>query len=231
MGKVFNKQNKPGPGIKHSEIEIPDDQNLGTGTFTTVLEPTSVAKDQPIISMIVNPPSFQLSVNINPQTKEIPVLIGKADGSDPLSNKLFSLPDNIELKEEYVFEAKFDHWDIVSLKMNETPLLKKIRPGTITFWFDPLKNKGAFTNGVNVNWGEFDCNGEICTIFSEGKILIAYLNKNTADETMVFSRELEVDISKSHMVAITWNDIEMTLYFDGEEESKYKIKIVKNKNS
>lgn len=224
MGKVLHRQDKPGPGIKYSIIEIPDDQNLGMGKYTIVIEPATIAKNQPIIGIILNKPVFQLSVNINPQTKEIPVLLGKADGSDPISNVLFNLPNNIELKEEYVFVTQFENWQVVSLTMNDIPLIRKVRPGTISFWFDPQKNQGAFTDSINVNWGTFNCNGEICSIVSEGKTLIGYLNRDTAVETMIFSRELDINPDKQHMITLTWNNKEMTLYFDAKEEYKVELK-------
>ncbi|HBH12610.1 MAG TPA: hypothetical protein DDX29_05815 [Clostridiales bacterium] len=224
MGKIYHKQDKPGPGVKFSLIDIPDDQKLGSGRYTTVLEPSALAKKQPVVSIILNAPVFQLSVNINPQTKEIPVLLGKVDGSNPISNVMFSLPENVSLDEEYVFITEFDNWQVQSLSMNNVLLERKVRPGTITFWFDPQKNMGAFTDGINVNWGTFNCNGEVCTIVSEGRTLVAYLNKDSANESMIFSQELDVDPSKSHMVAITWSNTEMTLYFDGQQECKIDLK-------
>jgi len=53
MSEIKNRQDNPVPGIDYSEICIPDEHNLGTGTFTTVLEPGAMAKISPIISTIV----------------------------------------------------------------------------------------------------------------------------------------------------------------------------------
>ena len=69
-----------------------------------------------------------MSVNINPGPKEVPVLLGKADGSDPISQKLFSLPQNIGLAGTHRFETIFEDWEIKSLEMNGVKLLEKTRP-------------------------------------------------------------------------------------------------------
>ncbi len=153
-----------------------------------------------------------------------PVLLGKVDESNPISNVVFSLPENVSLDEEYVFITEFDNWQVQSLSMNRVLLERKVRPGTITFWFDPQKNKGSFTDGINVNWGTFNCNGEVCTVVSEGRTLVAYLNKDSSNESMIFSQEMDVNPAKSHMVAITWSNTEMNLYFDGQQECKVDIK-------
>jgi len=223
MGKINYRLDKPVQGIKFSEIDIPNDQKLGTGIYTTALEPSALAKKKPVVSMIVNVPRFQLSVNINPLTKEIPVLLGKADESNPISNVMFSLPENVSLEEQYVFITEFKNWQIESLSMNNVSLARKVRPGTITFWFDPQINKNAFTDGINVNWGTFNCNGEVCIVISEGRVLTAYLNKDLSSESMIFSQELNINESNPHMVAITWSNTEMVLYFDGQQEGQFEI--------
>ncbi|MEF9437981.1 MAG: hypothetical protein L0922_04270, partial [Candidatus Mariimomonas ferrooxydans] len=82
-----SRQNNPVPGIDYSEICIPDEHNLGTGTFTTVLEPGAMAKISPIISTIVNEPVFKLMINIHLAANEIIALLGKADNSPALSPK------------------------------------------------------------------------------------------------------------------------------------------------
>ena len=220
MAEIRNRQNNPRPGIDYSEIYIPNDQDLGTGTYTTVLQPNALAKKDPIMSLALNAPVFQISVNINPATEEIPVLLGKADGSPPISRKVFNLPQNIELTDAYTFEARFENWQVTELTLNGVSLHMQIQPGTVTFWVDPTKNPGAFTQGKGYIWGVFEVNGEDV---SEGNTLSATLNKDTDREIMIFSTQIISDPSSAHMIAVTWSDEEMNLYFDAESLTIVKM--------
>ncbi len=118
MAEIRSRDNNPVPGIDHSEIYIPDEKNVGVGTFITVLEPNAMAKISPIISSIINEPVFQLIVSINLAIESATVMIGKADKSPPLSRKVFKLPKEIELPDAHRFEVVFGNWDIESLKLD-----------------------------------------------------------------------------------------------------------------
>ena len=213
---IKNRQNDPGPGVKYSEVYIQDDNNIGTGNYVTVLEPNALGSKDPIVSMVINIPIFQLSVNINPSTKEIPVLLGRSDGSLPISTTIFVLPQNITLSDSYKFETTFVNWKIKELLLNGIRLQRKVKEGTVAFWFDPKKNPGAFKEGIKYCWGIFEINGEECTIISDGIMLSAILNINSNDQRMIFNIVLNPDPNKNHMIAVTWNSEELNLYFDGE---------------
>ncbi len=118
MPEMKSRQNNPVPGIDYSEICISDEHNLGTGTFTTVLEPDAMAKISPIISTILNEPVFKLMVNIHLAANEIIALLGKADNSPALSHKIFKLPENINLTDMHSFEVIFKDWGISTLTMD-----------------------------------------------------------------------------------------------------------------
>lgn len=223
MGEIKTRQENPGPGIEYSELHIPDEENLGTGSYRTVLEPNALARRQPTSSLIVNIPVFQISLNVNPATKEIPVLLGKADNTPPISEKVFRLPENIELSSSYVFNAIFADWEIAELLLNGVSLPLQTQPGTVAFWVDPAMNPGAFTDGADYTWGVFTLKNEECTVLSEGRFLSAYMNRGTQREAMVFGETVEADPSAKHMIAITWNSEELNLYFDGESLQKVKI--------
>ena len=51
MSEVKSREHKPLPGIEYSEILIFDEDNLGTGIFTTVLEPSAMSKINPILNI------------------------------------------------------------------------------------------------------------------------------------------------------------------------------------
>ncbi|MCX2741993.1 hypothetical protein [Pontibacter anaerobius] len=121
MGKVNFRQESPQAGIKYSIINIPDDSNLGTGSFTTVYEKAAVAKNEAIGSMMVNAPAFQISVTINPATKEVPALLGRADGAN-LNRKAFKLPVDLASKGDCAVVVDFEDWTIKSMTLNDEPL-------------------------------------------------------------------------------------------------------------
>lgn len=117
MAEINSRENNPVPGIDYSEIYIPEEQNLGTGTFKTVLQPNAMAKICPIISTIINEPVFKLLVNINVATDEITALLGKPDNSPALSREVFKIPKKPDLSDVYSFEVIFKDWEIKDLMM------------------------------------------------------------------------------------------------------------------
>lgn len=124
MAEIKSRENNPLPGIYYSEIRIPDEQNLGTGTFTTVLEPDAMAKVSPLISSIVNKPVFKLIVNILLAEKEVTALLGRADNTPALSREVFKIPEKINLSEKHSFKVIFKDWKIKDIKMNREKLEK-----------------------------------------------------------------------------------------------------------
>ncbi len=122
MAEIKSREQNPINGIEYSEIIIPDENNLGTGTFITSLEPDAMTKINPIISSIINEPAFKLFVNINGATNEVSVLLGRADKSPPLSCEKFKLPKEINTKETHRFDAIFEDWKVTELKMDGKPL-------------------------------------------------------------------------------------------------------------
>lgn len=97
---------------------IPDDRYFGTGTFKTVTKPGALSTGKAIVSLMVRVPAFQISLNLNPLTKEIPVLLGFADGSDPLSRKIYFFPESIDFLEPHDFQVTFKDWEITGLSMD-----------------------------------------------------------------------------------------------------------------
>ncbi len=118
MAEIKSREQTPIAGIEYSEIIIPDEKELGTGTFTTVLKPDAMAKISPIISTIINEPVFKLMVNILFAEKEVTVLLGKADKSPPLAREVFQLPEGIELSKVIRFDVIFGEWKIKGLEMD-----------------------------------------------------------------------------------------------------------------
>ncbi|MBI5742176.1 MAG: hypothetical protein HZA16_15865 [Nitrospirae bacterium] len=122
MTEIKSREDRPLPGIEYSEIFISDENDLGTGVFTTVVEQRALAKINPIISSIINEPEFQLVLNINSAQEEATVLLGKADNSPALSRKVFIIPEDTAIQEAHTFTINFSGWDIKTLELDGNKL-------------------------------------------------------------------------------------------------------------
>lgn len=122
MAEVKSREDKPLPGIEYSEIHIPDDNNLGTGSFITVLDPKAMTKVNPLMSTIVNKPVFQLIISVNAGEEEITVLLGKADNTPASSRKVYIIPEETKTDESIHLKAIFGEWEITALEMNGNEL-------------------------------------------------------------------------------------------------------------
>lgn len=125
MTSIKHRQLNTSPEIEYTEIDIPDDKNLGTGSFTTLLKPNVLSSSRVIMSISLNVPVFQISVNINASTREIPVLLGRADGTDPISRKVFLLPVKVDPAVSHMLIANFKNWQVIGLDLDGTLLTEK----------------------------------------------------------------------------------------------------------
>lgn len=118
MTEIKNREANPITGVEYSEIHITDEKDLGTGRFTTVLEPKALSKNSPIISSIQNPPVFLLIVSINIAIEEVTAMIGESYDKPPRSRKVFTLPKKINPKKANDFTVHFKDWEIKDIKFN-----------------------------------------------------------------------------------------------------------------
>lgn len=126
MPEIKRRQINPCPEIDYAEIHIPDDRNLGTGSFINVTKRGALSSGKAISSIMINLPVFQISVNFNPSTKEIPVLLGLANGSDAISKKTYLFPEIVSVSDSHEFETTFENWEITGLYMDRTLLQETI---------------------------------------------------------------------------------------------------------
>ncbi len=124
MAEIKSREDAPLPGITYSEINIPDESNLGTGTFLTVLEEGAFGKKNPIISSIMNEPEFVLILSMNVAIESATAMIGKSQNTQPLDRKVFKIPADINTKEVLSFKISFDDWDIKGIDINGNNLEK-----------------------------------------------------------------------------------------------------------
>jgi hypothetical protein len=118
MAEVKSRENNPVPGIDYSELLIPDEMNLGSGSFVTVLEPDAMSKINPIISSVVNEPVFLLMVSINLAIESVTAMIGAADKSPPRSRKVYKLPRDLRTEDVHNFNVVFREWEIRGLTLD-----------------------------------------------------------------------------------------------------------------
>ena len=123
MAEVRNRIEDPSPDIVFQEIQIPDDVDCGTGTFRFLahkdaLAPPSRPEPKALFAAVVNRPRFQLSVSVDPGTRQIPVRLGRADGSPPISSRTFVLPSTLDTAATHEFRAVFRDWRVVTLEMD-----------------------------------------------------------------------------------------------------------------
>src|SRR2546427_11990643 len=100
MPEIRHQQPGGSPEIVSAEIHIPNASDLGTGTFTTELIPRALLSDKTIMSMItmiVNPPVFQIRATIN-SNRNVLVLLGNTDGSNPCDQVVFRVPHGLDLR-------------------------------------------------------------------------------------------------------------------------------------
>jgi hypothetical protein len=122
MAEINSREANPIPGVEYSEIHIPDEKNLGTGRFTTMIEPKALKKINPIISNIMNEPYFLLIVNINLGIDQVTALLGKTHEEHPISRKVFNIPKDIVLENANDFTVSFKDWEIKEMKLNAKEL-------------------------------------------------------------------------------------------------------------
>ena len=118
MEAIKNREVNPIPGVEYSEIRIPDEHYLGTGEFTTMVEPGALARINQIISNVINEPYFLLIVTINLGIDQVTALLGKAHDEGPISRKVFNIPKKINIEEANDFTVIFREWDIRDIKLN-----------------------------------------------------------------------------------------------------------------
>ena len=115
LPEIRRQQLNPSPGVESGEIYIPDDQDWGTGTFTTVLKANALPSNEGISSIIVNAPQFQGSLTVNPN-KEVPIALGRVN-SYPFPT-IFRLPDDIFVSSPHTLVVAFNHWQVISLTLD-----------------------------------------------------------------------------------------------------------------
>ncbi|TMD43853.1 MAG: hypothetical protein E6I88_00145 [Chloroflexi bacterium] len=65
MAEIKHQQPGGSPEVSGSVIHIPNDADMGTGTFTTEFKSNALPATKVIMSAIVNAPVFQITATVN----------------------------------------------------------------------------------------------------------------------------------------------------------------------
>ncbi|MGZ5440928.1 MAG: hypothetical protein ACXW5U_11770 [Thermoanaerobaculia bacterium] len=118
MPEIRHQQLRGSRAISSAEIHIPDDSDLGTGSFTTVFNRNSILGADPVSSFMVNPPVFQIAVTVS-TSGTVAVLIGD---TEPLGEAQFKLPKGVSRRRAHTLRVEFVAWKLVAASFDGTPL-------------------------------------------------------------------------------------------------------------
>jgi hypothetical protein len=124
--EIKHQQLDPSPETSSSEIHIPDDADMGTGTFTVVFKPRVLPASKVIASAIVYAPTFQLTATVNPNG-EIPVLLGDTN-SPPKHRLVVRLPGSVYRPHAHTLKVAFANWQITAVTLDGQPLARVPQP-------------------------------------------------------------------------------------------------------
>jgi len=119
--EIKHQQLGGSPWILSAEIHIPNDSDLGTGTFTTAFKAKAFSSGSDIASIMMNLPAFQISATVN-ANGDIPVLIGRAE---PQHQLMFVLPKGLDPAPPHTLRVEFTKWRIVAASIDGKQLAQK----------------------------------------------------------------------------------------------------------
>ena len=118
MPEIRHQQSGGSPEIASAEIHIPNDSDLGTGTFSTQFRANAFSSGKEIASMMVNPPSFQISATVDSHGV-VTVMLGKAQ---PEQYATFVLPSGFDHAAAHTLRIEFRGWRIGAAYLDDQPL-------------------------------------------------------------------------------------------------------------
>ena len=125
MAEFTHRQDRPGPQIHYGEVRFPNEEDLGTGTYSVAVEPAALTGEKPVAAVVLNRPVFQLALEVNPQSREAVVTFGRADGAETVVQAVYRLPDAAaQGSGPAVFVVSFEGWTVRKVTLDERELSK-----------------------------------------------------------------------------------------------------------
>jgi hypothetical protein len=121
MPGIHTRQEKPAPGLDFSDLVIPDENDISTGTYTLGIEKGALGGKTKIISAVFNKPHFQVEVSIDPETRMIRAAVGPTDA--PITSRQVMLPDDLDRKAAHTLVVQFKDWSVTEVRIGNRRLL------------------------------------------------------------------------------------------------------------
>jgi hypothetical protein len=120
MAEMRHRQPSPAPGLAFSEIMLPDEKDVSTGTYTIGIKSGVLVGKDKIVAAVINAPRFQIEVSIDPQTRIVRAAVGPANA--PVTKREIELPDNLDRKAAHTLEIRFKNWNVTDILIGNRKL-------------------------------------------------------------------------------------------------------------
>ena len=124
MPEIRHTQTNGNPEIKSATIHIPDDADLGTGTFTTIFVPEAFKGKSVNSTMLNNEVLFEITLTVNSNGAVVAGL-GRPDEPHPSDQIIFELPSGIQYADKHEIRVSFIHWNVTGIFLDGTLLSNK----------------------------------------------------------------------------------------------------------
>lgn len=113
---------RPGstPDIDSSSVRFPSNLDRGSGTFTTVLRPGSLAMGRKVEVDIADSPNFKMSTTIS-GGREVDTMLLGSGGSD---RQRLVIPPDVDPAPSHVLRIEFARWKIGRVTLGEKSLTR-----------------------------------------------------------------------------------------------------------
>jgi len=104
--------------VESSEIHIPDDSDVGTGTFTVTLKPKVLPSSKVFWATIIHPPDMQITSTFD-ASMNVTVQLGR---TEPYERKTFRIPASVEPDHVHILVVNFSKWKITGASLDGEPV-------------------------------------------------------------------------------------------------------------
>src|SRR5438093_8596900 len=113
MPEMRHRQPNPAPGLAFTEIMLPDETDVSTGTYTIGIKRGVLGGKDKIVAAAINAPRFQVELSIDPQTGVITAAVGPTNA--PVTKREIELPDGLDRKAAHTLEVRFKNWSVTEV--------------------------------------------------------------------------------------------------------------------
>ncbi len=124
MAMTGHRLGNPIAQVESAILEIPDDMNFGTGSFSVVFNRKAFSPDGVSFAVgIANPPRIQCFMEVNRARSLLGIVLNPCVSSEePLPTTQFMLPKHIKTGERHAATMRFIDWRVESVSFDNLPL-------------------------------------------------------------------------------------------------------------